>query len=314
MMHSIVVANRDDFTLDQYLCNSQICFMYVNNRSHWVVATAQTTINNVDTYSDINPAPYPSQANTTLLNLANPTYTALDTYSDTSAALHGLYVRAHSPVELDLVDPNGNHTGFNPNGSSQSNGIPQSAYLSITHSNVDNPALPPSVTVKDLVLYGPSSGGYTLNVIGTGSGPFTLDIAGVDQSGNPFTTNVSGTVVPGLEYIYKVGYSSTPGVGTNLTVLSQGTTNVTITQAAVSGIASGTFVATKPVVGYNWTAVSGVKSYTLTINTINKTTGAATLWQKINVFAKPANASTVSASVAGHTLNTKYSYSVSSNP
>src|SRR5205823_3269284 len=57
----------------------------------------------------------------------------------------------------------------------------------------------------------PTDGLYTLQVFGTGSGPFLIDFIGYDSNGIPSIITVTGNASLGSLASYQMNYSSVPG-------------------------------------------------------------------------------------------------------
>lgn len=206
--YSGLVDHRDDFTLDQYLSNKQTPLLYVGN-PHWALATGQATVSGTDSYYTLDPDSYPN--GDTLYGGFNNQYAGMELYSDVVGPLQGLYIAAHSPVELVLTAPDGAQTGFNPLAATQLSSIPSSGYLALSLANDEDHSLPGTPPVKTLNIVDPLDGAYTLEVFGTGTGPYSIDFMGVDVNGNATTSTVTGNAVSGSYTRYLVNYSSSAG-------------------------------------------------------------------------------------------------------
>jgi hypothetical protein len=203
-----IVDHRDDFALEQYLCSGQPPILLVGS-PHWVLPTGQTTVAGTDTYSVLDPDSYP---NGSTLQGFGFTYKAMELFSDIIGPLAGLYITAHSPVELVLTAPDGAQTGLNPLTDLRSSSIPQSGYGDFSSlANDRNHALAPLPPSKTVAVVGPASGDYMLQVIGTGTGPFVLDFVAYDSNGNRTLKTATGNARPGLVLDYGIKYSSVPG-------------------------------------------------------------------------------------------------------
>src|SRR5712691_6779785 len=206
------VAHRDDFTLDQYLCNGLPVILEVTiqqtGKSHFVVATGQTiTADGIPTYS-INDPGFP---NTTLAAYSF-TYKSMRLFGGFTPNSAGFYVLAHSPVELLVTDPSGNRTGVNPVAGTRFEEILESAYYAESiEDDIDPSTSEPTPEVKTFADPMPQSGKYVVDVFGTGEGPYTLDFLGYDAGGNPSTVTVTGTASPGMMIRYQVLYSTQRG-------------------------------------------------------------------------------------------------------
>jgi len=203
------IDERDDFTLDSYVCNGLPAILGVNHDGHFVVGTGQTTINNVDTYTINDPAAYP---NDTTLQPFNYTYSSLRLFSPTPSDPSALYVIALSPVELLLTSPGGLKTGFGGSTGSKLTQIPSSSYG--TEALLDDVDLGTTLTtpeVKILEVLTPASGTYAVSAVGTGSGTYTLNFWGYDNTGHLTATTFTGTTFPGATANFTVSYASSAG-------------------------------------------------------------------------------------------------------
>jgi hypothetical protein len=107
----------------------------------------------------------------------------------------GIY--SNAPVEFILTDPKGRRTGFDPATNTSFQDIPASDYSSSAYcdelgSSGCNP------TFKTLEMANQMDGQYTLDVIGTGSGAFTVSVRASDAAGNWITQTYTGTTAPGV--------------------------------------------------------------------------------------------------------------------
>jgi len=211
---------RNDTLLDQYL--SYNFPVLISEPGHWILATCQNvTIGGIDnfqgaqlhnyTYSIRDPGHRAAlDLNSTFLLNSGATYSYKNTYQAIRlfstikpAAGGSLTVSVHSPVELSITDPLQRVTSVT---SSQ---IPNSAYTadSISYDN-DVPPIDPPVPAIDIV--GPMNGTYTLRVIGTGSGNYSLDFLVYDNDGNSYSLNINGSTTVGEVHVYQFSYSNAP--------------------------------------------------------------------------------------------------------
>ncbi len=66
----------------------------------------------------------------------------------------------------------------------------------------------PVEPVKKLTIIQPRQGNYILNIFGTGSGPYTIDMALTKSDGTPsLVTSLTGTATPSLLQTYRITYS-----------------------------------------------------------------------------------------------------------
>ena len=111
---------------------------------------------------------------------------------------------AHSPVELLITDPTGAQTGFNPVTGTYIQDIPESTYGLQQGLLDDTGVLPPP---PDVLYFGQnnlSMGKYTVQVIGTGSGPYSLDFGLASGPDDTSLRTVTGVAVPGQTDTYIV--------------------------------------------------------------------------------------------------------------
>lgn len=114
---------------------------------------------------------------------------------------------AHSPVQLLITDPTGAQSGFNPATGSYLLNIPGSSYGVQKGLSDDSGVQPP---LPDSLYFGQNAlenGTYKIQVIGTGSGPYTLDFGVASGPGNTSLQTVTGTAVPGQTDTYIVSTS-----------------------------------------------------------------------------------------------------------
>jgi hypothetical protein len=204
--------SRNDFTLDQYLCNGQPAVIQVGNPpNHWVFATGQATQQGTLTYTDIDPDDYRNGNSLAGYHPWNNTYSQMILFSDTTDSLAGLYIEGHSPIEFVLTAPDGSQTGYDPLTKISLNSIPSSGYGNnqLVNDHTRKPPLTPNV--KELVVNGPTIGTYTLQIFGTGTGPYTIDFTAYDENGTPTTQTITGNATPSTNLSYAVQYSSIPG-------------------------------------------------------------------------------------------------------
>ena len=111
-------------------------------------------------------------------------------------------------MELLLTDPHGGQTGYNPTNHNSSSTIPNGGYVDagslVNDTNANIGPMPP---LKGLVVTGPASGIYNLQVFGTGTGPYKLDFVSYDVNGTMSSNSLSGTASPGMKLSYNLNYS-----------------------------------------------------------------------------------------------------------
>lgn len=98
----------------------------------------------------------------------------------TDTLLGDIVITFHSPGELVLTDPLGRRVGYDPiNGATYAE-VPGAAYDSIALSTVTGPGqvIGEEKWSKEVYVHGPISGAYTVDVAGTGTGTYILQITG----------------------------------------------------------------------------------------------------------------------------------------
>jgi hypothetical protein len=210
--------NDNNFTVLSYLCNGDPIVLKVDEftKMHFVVATGQTTINGIQTFT-INDPRFPL---TTLLDVDssnrrrtyNNNYVDMVKLSREETFKSFLDIRGLSPVELFVTDPDGRSTGYDPVSGQTVIQIPSSNYHVDFPSDDSDPesgeSEPPS---KIFELLNPLSGTYRLQVVSTGMGPFIIEGTGYDDNGTPSVQTVRGSTVPGAIIEYQIEYSAEPG-------------------------------------------------------------------------------------------------------
>jgi len=103
-----------------------------------------------------------------------------------TASLTELVIMAHSPVDLIVTDPNGRRIGFDPVRARYVAEIPGGEYSG--HGSEPQTVVVPM----------PAAGTYSIQAIGTGTGPYSISVQSLDQLGNVLSQNsFTGTAVPG---------------------------------------------------------------------------------------------------------------------
>jgi len=122
-------------------------------------------------------------------------------------------IKANSPVELLLADPQGNRLGSFQPGTDVFE-IPSGSYLrdfpiaDDTDSGADTGD---PTGIKTAYVPVPEDGTYTLTVTGTDLGTYTLEFRAVATDGTVQDTTVVGLTNTGSVSTYQVAYSSVPG-------------------------------------------------------------------------------------------------------
>ncbi len=145
-------------------------------------------------------------SNYTLLTL----YRFVGWESKTSPKISEIRIKAHSPVEMEIIDPMNRRTGYDPDTREKLQENPMSLYYEEeSPSSLDGDDVP-SEPVKMLTVVEPQAGNYILRIIGTGDGPYTIEMQGerVDGTIN-LATSFTGIATPSLSETYRVTYSPT---------------------------------------------------------------------------------------------------------
>ena len=121
-----------------------------------------------------------------------------------------LDITVHSPVEIQIIDPDGNLIGYDPDTGQTFLENPMSLYYEDTPvtslDGTDDQAEP----TKKLSIIQPRQGNYILNLFGTGDGPYTIDMVLTKSDGTfSLVTSFTGTATPGSSETYRITYSPT---------------------------------------------------------------------------------------------------------
>ena len=126
----------------------------------------------------------------------------------TGGGLASLSIGLASPAELIITDPAGRRTGFDPRTSTEYNENPEAIYFSeqlIADDESGNQTDP----IKWFDTAAPINGDYSIQVIGTGSGPYHLYIQKYDANGNAISKELESQINTGLEHTYSIHFSDT---------------------------------------------------------------------------------------------------------
>ena len=124
----------------------------------------------------------------------------------------GISIYLHSPAELLLTDPQGRKLGLDPVSGESFKEIPKSYYeLTGLTDQVTGQTEEPS---KELTFSSPINGEYILEVIGTGSGDYNLEVHAMDSSLQQSSALVEQVpIIPNERHSYRFYFSgggSTP--------------------------------------------------------------------------------------------------------
>lgn len=133
---------------------------------------------------------------------------------------NGVEISFHSPGELVLTSPLGQRTGYDPIQGVSYNEIPGAVYQEDTIGPVD-PAIPPNET-KVLLVPVADVGDYSLRVVGTGLGYYSLNITTQDPLLNSGSFDLTGVPIsPGEVHDYSFN-NEDPAAGPELAGLFDG--------------------------------------------------------------------------------------------
>lgn len=193
--------------LETQICRYGPQIVSVNNGGHWVAPTGRDA--NKTTYQINDPN---GGLATTLANLYGNVHGSQRYYSGpeyTYTDMTGIVIRFHSPGELLLADPLGRITGFDPTNGQAYQEIPDSVYSLIGLDDVESGE--PGPLSHDLDIRQPLEGEYRLQVVGTGTGTYDLEINTYDPDSNPSqATFLSVPITPGAVHAYSFDYSRLP--------------------------------------------------------------------------------------------------------
>lgn len=137
-----------------------------------------------------------------------------------------------SPAELLITDSEGRRLGKDAVGNSY-NEILGASYGSDDLENPDDPnAPPPAHRGKVAYLSSAGSNNFTVEVIGTGDGPYTLQTTFSDTAGNSTTTTIGGEIETGEIVLYEASFDATNADESNIEPVSVDDTPPAITVAA----------------------------------------------------------------------------------
>ncbi|MBF0319281.1 MAG: C39 family peptidase [Nitrospirae bacterium] len=213
-------------SLERYLCTYGPHIIKPAGRpGHWVTATGRNPERTTYKIND------PSGGRVTTLQerYNNNNYTQLRTFGGpehTYTDRTGLTIRFHSPGELVITDPLGRRVGYDPTTGITYNEISDSHYESL-YPDDDTEPYPTELLeqeYKELDISKPVAGDYKLQVIGTGTGNYMLDI----RSWNPdLDSSISGWVrifenvpiTPNEVQIYGFHYAKTTTTALEFTAI-----------------------------------------------------------------------------------------------
>jgi hypothetical protein len=207
--------------IDNALANGDLPIVSVLNSfggTHYIVLYQKVPgVNGApDDYRILDPFHYANERSGKLLS---QTYGPIQNFTSSMDVIHYLdgshpgrifVLTGHSPIQLLITDPMGTQTGFNPSTGTYVQNIAGTAY-GLEKGVGDDPTLPPLPDRLYFQAADPINGTYTVQVIGTGAGPYSLHFSFADLAGNGIDQTITGTTAPGAVDTYLVTISSTSG-------------------------------------------------------------------------------------------------------
>jgi len=139
-----------------------------------------------------------------------------------SGSIGSFVVRAHSPVELMVTDPNGHRVGFDPISGTNVFEITDAGYSQdapLADAEGIEPPLGDPSGIKTIYIPSPVGGTYQVLTTGTGSGTYTLDTQTAGLVANGQSTTFSGTANLGLQFTNNLVVVLPPTIQTVLQTL-----------------------------------------------------------------------------------------------
>ena len=123
-----------------------------------------------------------------------------------------------SPYELIITDPQGRRVVYNPINKVAYNEIPRAYYETVGLEDVESGD--PGPESKELFIPQPIAGDYQLQVVGTGTGTYTLEIMADDPELNPSLKKFKNiSVAPSKAHTYGFYYAKTVGTELEFTAM-----------------------------------------------------------------------------------------------
>ncbi|NWF79502.1 MAG: hypothetical protein HXY37_05555 [Chloroflexi bacterium] len=206
-------TDATDRVLDDYLRSGNPVILKVPaprspSKIHFVVAVGRVPQEGRHTYAVLDPY----HGETTLAARYNNTYTTIYPFTGTPADTRALSFSGHSPVELLVTDPLGRRAGLDPRTGLRYAEIPGAVYAALAIAPLAGEGDLPADELKNLTIYAPLDGPYTVEVIGVGDGPFTLVTTGTDWLGRTTSHARSGLAALGSAQHFSAAYDSVGGL------------------------------------------------------------------------------------------------------
>jgi hypothetical protein len=125
-------------------------------------------------------------------------------------------INIYSPADVLVTDPNGRRSGIDPATGQVFDEIPGSSYSD--EGGIEDDENPGFHTdfYRSLHLSAPVDGNYQINVTGTGSGPYDLEVVARDSSDSYTLQQLLGVTRPGTVDQYSLAFSRTQSDGTSI--------------------------------------------------------------------------------------------------
>ena len=163
---------------------------------------ATTTLQPMDTVPVVSKSPTPGPPKEKPFSLASITIMLASPDASVTNPLP-------APAELLVTDPQGHRTGVDPRTGTVYNEIPDATYF-VDELIADDGTGMSAPPLKVFYCPTPLDGNYDIQVIGTGSGSYTLDVLNYDELGDPAEGTISGQIEANRVAGYVMDYSSAP--------------------------------------------------------------------------------------------------------
>lgn len=135
-----------------------------------------------------------------------------------------VYITTHSPVDVLVTDASGRRIGVDPVTGTAVNGFGQ-------HGFDSGPGEPRVIAIEN-----PAPGPYTVQAVGTGNGPYTVDVSAADLgTGGSSRVSTTGVAVPGRHFEYDFDLAADSTVTSASTPPPPDTTAPSVVCAASDG-------------------------------------------------------------------------------
>lgn len=201
--------------IENYLNSGQPIVVYNKKVGHYLILDNKLSTG----YTVKDPAWYNTKTLNDIQNLtghvrgyANYFSTAnIFTHLETpKLAVASMYITLASPAELLIIDPQGRKLGKDPVANTSYEEIPDAAYVydgPIVTSDTDLDPVQIHET-KEIHIEAPLDGKYQLQVIGTGTGIYGLELTSFDSQGNSQNQQFHSETIPGHMTPYAISFDS----------------------------------------------------------------------------------------------------------